>query len=715
MRGQVEHLSFPVVLLAVVLFAGAARAGMIYDEALVAHYEFEVGGKDGPAVLMGGAGIVEDAERGNVLSLDGEDDYVDCGQDAVLNFSKEITVACWVKFEPPRGNRDQALVSRGAHSWSLEREGGSVDFYCNDIRPTESITGRTTVPDRQWHHFAAVYDGSQICVYLDGIAENCASSSGPLKANGSLWIGARQSGDDERRTWRGFLDDVGVFSRGLSADEIKKLYNEGLVAFTAGPDLQRLGKIVQQAEAAVKEQKPEEVIAFLEKAIAEDEKWKGKNQDNAVFNYRRISPDLYFLLAHAKEAAGRPKQELIDAYKWAVDSDKFSSLSTPKQGPALLWLYEATSAKDYEEIVRPLIENNTDYLAQAAGKAEVMTREGKAELAGRFLDASLAAYANWQEQHPYEDVAAEDDLPKVYFQLARAKEATGAPKGDVADVLSKVFGPSRLNYTSEQSAALVWLLENECTNEYTKVIKALAKSRDVKESVKEVVQKVREDLERQKNWPKFELFLDTVFAEAAYPFGWAAVVESLVGDTSNDWSKRYSAYLDRRPRLKFGRDCAVAEKVAAEGKPAKAAGLYKDILNRYGSEGGRVAVEFELCKCLFDAGEYQEAGTSLESFIANNRAVSKSLMRDAIGMKGRAYLQLGQFDKAIESFFTLMMEYPEAKNMPEVAFGLGRCYMLQGNLKAAKEAFDCVVRGHPSSSYADKARSLITRIQSMTE
>jgi tetratricopeptide (TPR) repeat protein len=715
MRRQVEHVMFVVVLSAVILFAGAVRGGIVYDEALVAHYEFEVGGKDSPTILMGGARIVEDAERGNVLSLDGEDDYVDCGEDAVLDFNKEITVACWVKFETPCGNKDQAVVSRGAQCWSLEREAGSVDFYCNDIRPTESITGRTTVPDRQWHHFAAVYDGSQICVYFDGTSDICASSSGSIKANSPLWIGARQGGEFGPRRWRGFVDDVAVFSRGLSADEIKKLYDEGLVVFTAGPDFQRLGKIVQQAEAAAREQKSEDAIAFLEKAIVEHEKWKQKNQDNAVFNYRRVSPDLYFMLAQVKEAAGRPKQELIDAYKRAVDSDKFSSLSVPKQGPALLWLYEATTAKDYEEIVRPLIENNTDYLAQTGQKAEAMTGEGKAELARRFLDASLAAYANWQEQHPYEDVAAEDDLPKVYFHLARAKEAAGASKGDVADVLSKAFGPSRLSHVSEQGAALVWLLENECTNEYTQVIKTLGKTRDVTESVKEVVRKVCEDLKGKKDWAKFELFLDTLFAEAAHPFGWSTVIGSLVGDTTSDWSKKYSAYLDNRPRLKFGRDCAVADTVAAEGKPGRAAELYKDILKRYGSEDGRAAVEFELCKCLFDAGEYQEAGTSLESFIANNRAISKSLMRDAIGMKGRSYLQLGQFDKAIESFFTLMMEYPETKNMPEVAFGLGRCYMLQGNLKATKEAFDCVVRGHPGSSYADKARDLITRIDKMTE
>ena len=72
MRRQIKYLMFASVVLA----GTVAHAVTVYDQNLVGHYEFENNGNDSPAVFMGGAEIVEDAERGRVLSLDGKDDYI---------------------------------------------------------------------------------------------------------------------------------------------------------------------------------------------------------------------------------------------------------------------------------------------------------------------------------------------------------------------------------------------------------------------------------------------------------------------------------------------------------------------------------------------------------------------------------------------------------------------------------------------------------------
>jgi TolA-binding protein len=84
-------------------------------------------------------------------------------------------------------------------------------------------------------------------------------------------------------------------------------------------------------------------------------------------------------------------------------------------------------------------------------------------------------------------------------------------------------------------------------------------------------------------------------------------------------------------------------------------------------------------------------------------------------MKGRSCLWLGEFDKALDSFVTLIMEYPEAKTMPEVTFAVARCYMLQSDLGTARAALDSVAKDYSDSEYATKARELITRIDKMTQ
>jgi len=718
MRRQIVNIMLPAMLLAVGLGGGVADAGMVYDQNLVGHYEFEDNGNDSPAMLMGGAQIVEDEERGRVLSLDGKDDYVDCGRDQILNFNKAITAACWVKFETPPSHQDQTVLSKIEQNWTLEREEGRVDFYCNDIRPTESITGRTTVSDRQWHHIAGVYDGSQICVYFDGVIDARAESSGTMNVSRGdpVWIGGARDEGKLICAWRGFIDDVAIFRRALSAEEINKLRNEGLVEFTAGPDFRRLGEIVRQAEAAVEEKEPAEAISYLEKLLDEHEKWKQGNADNAVFDYRRISPDLYFLLAETKERAGRATADVADAYRRAIEPDRYSALSRPRQGPALRWLQANITAEEYQNLVKPLLRDNTDYMEHVVQTARKMVDEAKADEAVRFLQVNLGGYEQWQRQHPYNDVMAEESLPKVFCQLAKAMESAGLPQKDIAQTFCKVFRPSRFNIVPEQTDALIWLIEHERPDEYREVIKSLTQGPEADESTADVFRRVCRDLASRHKEDEFEKFLDTVFSAAEHPYVWAMVIESGPKSEAESLLKEYSEYIDSRAALKLGRDRAIAARYAAEAKYAQAAELYNEVLGRCGPDDDKETVEFELCRCLFDAGRYQEAAPRLESFIESNRTVvSKETVKQALLMRGRSCLWLGEFDQALESLLTLLMEYPEARTMPEVTYGVARCYMLGGDLSAARQALDCIAKDYPDSEYAARARELIARIDKVTQ
>ena len=84
-------------------------------------------------------------------------------------------------------------------------------------------------------------------------------------------------------------------------------------------------------------------------------------------------------------------------------------------------------------------------------------------------------------------------------------------------------------------------------------------------------------------------------------------------------------------------------------------------------------------------------------------------------MKGRAYIQLGEIEKATAEFLSLMTEYPETKQAPEANFFIGYCYMLQSKFDLAKKALEHVVEYYPQSGFANKAELFLTRIDEMTE
>ena len=81
------------------------------------------------------------------------------------------------------------------------------------------IIGTTNVNDGQWHHFAGVYDGSNITLYVDGAVDATSTATGTISTNtNNLWIGGNSG--NTTRFWDGWIDDVRIYDTGLTETEI---------------------------------------------------------------------------------------------------------------------------------------------------------------------------------------------------------------------------------------------------------------------------------------------------------------------------------------------------------------------------------------------------------------------------------------------------------------------------------------------------------------
>jgi tetratricopeptide (TPR) repeat protein len=700
-----------IVVSAIGLGTGVTKAKLVAHWGLDGNVNDSIGSSHGTVV---GDPSWEPGRFGRAL-LFGGDDYIMFPNESDFDITGEITVAAWIKVNA-FDKEWQSIITKGDNSWRLARNGtgNNVAFHCSGLTIENSqwgVESNANVNDRWWHHIAGVYDGARIYLYVDGVLDKSAKASGKIgKGDYKVHIGA--NAEKTKREWNGLIDDVAIFDHALNEQQVAQLCRLGALSFTSEPTLLMLFNAVQRAERLVDEQKAQEAINIINNAIAQYQQWKQQNPNDITLGHKVLSCDLHFLSAKAQEAVGAPKADVADTYKRAVES---GILSAPRQGPALLWLYENTDVASYDSVIEPFIATDTIYLKEVAAQAEAMVREQKSKAAVGFLVGNLAAYARWREKHPFDEVIAEDMLPEVHFQLAKAREAAGAPKKDIADVYSNTFSRSRFDYVPGRAAALIWLVENERTDECAKAIRLFTQSRDIRDCFKNAVAKVCEHFESQRNWAQFQWFLDALFTEAEYPYDWVVFVESCLRDRTSRWTQAYYAYLDGRSKLKFGRDCIIAEKYATEEKFMEAAELYQDIVNRCGPEDDKGSFECQLCKCLFYGGKYREAVAKLGPFIVNNKATHRSLVKEAMLMKGRAHVQLGEIDKAVDAFFAVMIEYPETKEAPETNFFVGYCYMLQSKFDKAKEAFNLVTQEHPESSYAGKARMCLIRIEDMTQ
>ena len=225
---------------------GSVLATAPSDVNLVARWEFEGNYNDSNGtnhgVPYGDAVIVSDPCRGNVLSVDGDGDYVEIpGSNTpggVFDITNDITVSAWIKLSVIE-NAWPAIIAKGddTESWRISRAGKAKDAEADAIEfcasgvlliedgwenPYGNVVGSVPVADGQWHHAAGVYDGSKICVYVDGIVDTCKDASGSFNSSTyNVWIGANPQ--TPAGAWNGQIDDVRVYNCALQPGEIAVL------------------------------------------------------------------------------------------------------------------------------------------------------------------------------------------------------------------------------------------------------------------------------------------------------------------------------------------------------------------------------------------------------------------------------------------------------------------------------------------------------------
>ncbi|NJD55299.1 MAG: DUF11 domain-containing protein, partial [Nitrospirae bacterium] len=185
--------------------------------------------------LMNGATFVA-GKVDQAFSFDGVDDYISIPHNANLDPSA-ITVDAWIK--TPAGP-ERVIVEKSHDNtggWVMEVHGdgrASFAYFNGDMSwTTNSVFSIGTVADNNWHHVAATLEGSAIKIYIDGALDNSAVYSGtPIPNSRNVNIGKWYGGG---RFFNGLIDEVEIFSRALSAQEIAAIYNAGS-AGTCVPD-----------------------------------------------------------------------------------------------------------------------------------------------------------------------------------------------------------------------------------------------------------------------------------------------------------------------------------------------------------------------------------------------------------------------------------------------------------------------------------------------
>jgi serine/threonine protein kinase/tetratricopeptide (TPR) repeat protein len=177
--------------------------------------------------FIGDARVVDDPERGKVLELDGDGDWVNCGNDLLFGMTNEITISSWIKVAGPLGW--STVIAKGT-SWKMQGGTNALKFVCGvnipgDIGVESGVLGKMAVNDGCWHHIAGVYDGRTATLYIDGRRDVSAGTSGRIATNSfNVWIGSNSQRSERALTGR--IDDVRIYSYALTPEQVRNLYED---------------------------------------------------------------------------------------------------------------------------------------------------------------------------------------------------------------------------------------------------------------------------------------------------------------------------------------------------------------------------------------------------------------------------------------------------------------------------------------------------------
>ena len=240
-----------ILIVIAVLSIMPAGVQALSDDGLVAEWHFDEGsgsvlkdssGNGNDGVIYGATWV--EGKYGGALSFDGVNDYIEIPDSPELSggTGKSKTVELWFNMEK-EGSLVTKYASASNKDWGLSTS--NVIFYYETGGRDIRFTSGTTISTGEWHHIAFTFERSvgtnnaKLIVYFDGNKLELKPYDRVLPdqlydmpdTNAPVSIGytgkVYNSG-----YFNGKIDEVRIYNRALSAEEVKEQYEQGPTALS---------------------------------------------------------------------------------------------------------------------------------------------------------------------------------------------------------------------------------------------------------------------------------------------------------------------------------------------------------------------------------------------------------------------------------------------------------------------------------------------------
>ncbi|WP_420457436.1 LamG-like jellyroll fold domain-containing protein [Rubrivirga sp.] len=184
-----------------------------------------------------------DGVPGHALAFDGVDDVVTIPSAETLTPTREVSVSVWLR-PSSLPEREMFVVSHGSwqNRWKLSlTPEARPRWTVNTTARIVDLDAPSPVAEGTFTHLVGTYDGARMRLYVDGALAADVAQDGPIRSTDlPLLVGQMLPGQADFN-FPGVLDDVRVYNKALTADEVMALF-AGETDGEGGPDVAgRLG------------------------------------------------------------------------------------------------------------------------------------------------------------------------------------------------------------------------------------------------------------------------------------------------------------------------------------------------------------------------------------------------------------------------------------------------------------------------------------------
>ena len=163
-----------------------------------------------------------------------DNSYVEVQHSSELSFEEELSVSVWIKLGDryPQGSSLYTIVAKDTnYEFHINSQGKIYWYWLQKNNQTRTLTSNIVIKKNEWYHIVIDYKAnrknSQAKLYINGALDNIVGDNGNKKLkknNEPLRIG--NDANFSTRSFNGYIDEINVFNRSLSPDEVKELYSE---------------------------------------------------------------------------------------------------------------------------------------------------------------------------------------------------------------------------------------------------------------------------------------------------------------------------------------------------------------------------------------------------------------------------------------------------------------------------------------------------------